>query len=193
MGFYLRFQNLFLIILSYISITPLTVFAQSVPPSGVTIPPEIPERVEEIIPQPLPSPSVPPKAAVPTTPIIPSPILEKPPETTFPSGESFKVNEIQVKGYTVLENEIIKLKKQYEGRNVTFEELLELRSLISKLYFDKGYITSAAFLPSNQKLASGVVQIQVVEGELEDINISGLKDYSLVTCVRGLSVLLESL
>jgi hemolysin activation/secretion protein len=175
MGFYLRIQKLFLILLSCLSITPLAVLAQSAPPSGVTIPPEVPSRVEETIPKPLPSPTVAPTPVAPTTPIIPSPQQQKPPETTFPSGESFKVNEIKVNGYSVLGDEIIKLKKKYENRDVTFEELLELRSLITKLYLDNGYITSGAFLPNNQNLSSGIVQIQVVEGELEGINISGLK------------------
>ena len=175
MGLYLRFQKLSLILLSCISITPLAVFAQSTPPSGVTIPPDLPGKVEETIPQPLPSPTVPPTPAAPTIPIIPSPQLENPPETTFPSSKSFFVKEIQVKGYSVLEDEIIKLKRGYENKYVTFEDLLELRSQITRLYFDKGYISSGAFIPNNQNLISGVVQIQIVEGELEGITISGLK------------------
>lgn len=175
MGFYLQIQKLWLILLPCISITPVAVFAQSTPPSGVTIPPDIPGKVEETIPQPLPSPTVPPTPVAPTTPIIPSPQRENAPETTFPSGKSFFVKEIQVKGYSVLKDEIIKFKQGYENKNVTFEELLELRSQITRLYFDKGYISSGAFIPSNQNLISGVVQIQIVEGELEGIRISGLK------------------
>jgi hemolysin activation/secretion protein len=151
------------------------VLAQSMPPSGVTISPEVPSRVEETIPKPLPSPTVPTTPAVPTIPIIPSPQQQKPPETTFPSGEKFFVKKIIVNGYSVLGDDIIKLKKCYENRDVTFEELLELRSLITKLYVDNGYITSGAFLLDNPNLANGVVQIQVVEGELEDIKIFGLK------------------
>ncbi|MBW4505164.1 MAG: ShlB/FhaC/HecB family hemolysin secretion/activation protein [Scytonematopsis contorta HA4267-MV1] len=175
MGFYLRFTQLFLILLWCYSITPLMVLAQSMPPSGVTISPEVPSRVEETIPKPLPSPTVPTTPAVPTIPIIPSPQQQKPPETTFPSGEKFFVKKIIVNGYSVLGDDIIKLKKCYENRDVTFEELLELRSLITKLYVDNGYITSGAFLLDNPNLANGVVQIQVVEGELEDIKIFGLK------------------
>ena len=53
--------------------------------------------------------------------------------------------------------------------------MLELRSQITKLYIDKGYITSGAFIPNNQNLTSGVVQLQVVEGELEGISIFGLQ------------------
>jgi hemolysin activation/secretion protein len=175
MGFYLQFQKLLLILLTCISITPLAVFAQSTPPSGVTIPPSIPGKVEETLPQPSPSPTPPPTPSVPTVPILPLPPKENLPDTTFPSGESFFVKEIQVTGYSVLKDEIIKLKQGYENRDVTFEELLELRSQITELYVKKGYITSGAFIPNNQNLTSGVVQIQVVEGELEGISISGLQ------------------
>ncbi len=176
MNFYFRIQKLLLILLSYIGITPLAVFAQSAPPPRVIIPPEIPRKVEETIPQPLPSPTVAPTPMAPTTPIIPSPRSYNPPETTFPSGESFFVKEIQVKGYSVLENEIIKLKRSVEQKKkITFEDLLELRTQITQLYIKKGYITSGAFIPNNQDLTSGIVQIQIVEGELEGILISGLK------------------
>ncbi|MEH2307696.1 ShlB/FhaC/HecB family hemolysin secretion/activation protein [Nostoc sp.] len=175
MGSYLRFQKLFLILFSCINITPIAVFAQSTPPSGVTIPPDIPGKVEESIPQPLPSPSIPPTPSAPTVPILPSPQQENQPNTTFPSGESFFVKEIQITGYSVLKDEIIALKQPLENTNITFEQLLQLRSQITKLYVDNGYISSGAFIPNNQDIASGVVQIQVVEGELEGISILGLQ------------------
>lgn len=175
MDYYLRFQQLFFILLSCISITPLAVLAQSVPPSGVTIPPDTPGKVEQTIPQPSPSPTLPPTPPTPTVPILPSPPEENLPETTFPSGESFFVKEIQVTNYSVLEDEIIKLKQPLENKKITFEQLLQLRSQITELYVKKGYITSGAFIPNNQNIASGIVKIQVVEGELEGISISGLQ------------------
>jgi hemolysin activation/secretion protein len=131
--------------------------------------------VEQTIPQPSPSPNIPPTPPAPTVPILPSPHQENLPDTTFPSGESFFVKEIQVTGYSVLKDEITKLKRPLENTNITFEQLLQLRSQITKLYVDNGYVTSGAFIPNNQDIASGVVQIQVVEGELEGISILGLK------------------
>ncbi|MEH2050245.1 ShlB/FhaC/HecB family hemolysin secretion/activation protein [Nostoc sp.] len=175
MGSYLRFQKLFFILLTCISITPLAVFAQSTPPSGVTIPPNTPGKVEETIPQPSPTPTLSPTPPTPTVPILPSAPQENLPDTTFPTGEEFFVKEIQVTGNSVLKNEIINLKQPLENKNITFEQLLQLRSQITKLYVDNGYITSGAFIPNNQNLASGVVQIQVVEGELEGISILGLE------------------
>lgn len=173
MGFYLRMQKLILILLSWLSITPLVTLAQSTPPSGITIPPNTPEKVEETLPQTLPAPLHTP--STPTVPILPSSPQENLPDTIFPSGESFFVKEIQVKGYSVLEDEIIKLKQPLENKNITFEQLLQLRSQITELYVKNGYITSGAFIPNNQNVANGVVQIQVVEGELEEIAILGLQ------------------
>ncbi|AVH71100.1 ShlB/FhaC/HecB family hemolysin secretion/activation protein [Nostoc sp. 'Lobaria pulmonaria (5183) cyanobiont'] len=173
MGSYFRFQKLFLILLTSISITPVAVFAQSLPPSGVTLPSDTPGKVEETLPQ--PSPTLPPTPPTPTIPILPSPPEENPPETTFPNSESFFVKEIQVTGYSVLKDEIIKLKQPLENKKITFEQLLQLRSQITELYVKNGYISSGAFIPNNQNIASGVVQIQVVEGELEGISILGLQ------------------
>jgi hemolysin activation/secretion protein len=172
MSFYIQNRQLYLILLCCISNTPLAALAQSKPPSGVTIPPDTPGKIEETLPKPSPKP-----LPIPSTPIpiLPSSPPENLPDTIFPSGESFFIKEIQVKGYSVLEDEIIKLKQPLENKKITFEQLLQLRSQITELYVKKGYITSGAFIPNNQDVANGVVQIQVVEGELEGISIVGLQ------------------
>ncbi len=175
MSSYLQFQQLFLILLSCISITPLAVFAQSTPPSGVTIPPNTPGRIEETIPQ--PSPTLPATPSKPTVPIFQSPPQENLPGKTFSSGKSLCVKKIKVQGNSVLQDEIdqiIKDTKILENQKVTLEHLFQLRSQITQLYVKKGYITSGAFIPK-QYLANCVVKIQVVEGELENIVISGLQ------------------
>lgn len=178
MGFYLRIQTLFLTLLAFISITSIATFAQSRPPSGVTIPPDTPGKVEETLPQATPKP-LSPTPSTPTVPILPSSPQDKLPDTIFPSGETFFVKEIQVSGSSVLKDEIFKLKQPLENQKITFEQLLQLRSQITELYVKNGYITSGAFIPNNQNVANGVVQIQVVEGELEGIVISGLKRLQL--------------
>lgn len=80
---------------------------------------------------------------------------------------------MEVLGSTVLQSQIADLIKPFENREVTFEELIALRA-ITQIYIDNGYVTSGAFLLNNQALSSGVVQIQVIEGELERIELSGL-------------------
>ncbi|MDJ0591203.1 MAG: ShlB/FhaC/HecB family hemolysin secretion/activation protein [Pleurocapsa sp. MO_226.B13] len=90
--------------------------------------------------------------------------------------DRFFVRDILVEGNTVLEAEIEELIKDSEVkyRTATFTDLVCLRSRITDLYIQNGYVTSGAFLVNNQDLSKGIVQIQVVEGELEDIQISGL-------------------
>ena len=49
-----------------------------------------------------------------------------------------------------------------------------MRSRLSNLYLNNGYITSGAFIPNNQDLDDGIVTIQVVEGDVSEIAIKGL-------------------
>ena len=90
--------------------------------------------------------------------------------------DRFLIRDIKVIGNTVLQAEIEQVVKdsQLKYRTATFEDLVCLRSRITQLYLEKGYVTSGAFLANNQDLSHGIVTIQVVEGELEDIVITGL-------------------
>ncbi len=140
--------------------------------------PEIPENLPPVRPvDPNPIPDLP-AAPKPTTPILPkSTSPSSPPNSPAsdaPEG-SFFVETIEVLGATVLQEEIEAEVKALENQTVTLEQLLDLRTRITKLYNENGYITSGAFLPSNQNLADGNIQIQVVEGQIEDIQITGLK------------------
>lgn len=151
--------------------------AQSTPPPGVTVPPTAPDAVEQTLPQPQ-QPSTPLPSNTPTLPPqlqLPTPPTQEPPATTSPLNTRFFIKQVQVRGNTILQEEIAALSQPYQNREVTFEQLLELESAISQLYIAKGYITSAAFLPNNQDLSTGIVQIQVVEDEVERIEISGLR------------------
>jgi hemolysin activation/secretion protein len=155
--------------------------AQS-PPPEVNNPGEIPNQAEFNVPgaveqiTPRPPSETPLPVEPPVTP--PSPILESPPEEPplSPSVPSvlIRVDRIEVEDNTIFEDEIAALIQPLENRDVSFEELVALRSAITNLYTRNGYITSGAFLPNNQDLSNGVVQIQVVEGELETIQIEGL-------------------
>ncbi|MGB7442003.1 MAG: ShlB/FhaC/HecB family hemolysin secretion/activation protein [Coleofasciculaceae cyanobacterium] len=154
----------------------LSAVAQSTPPPGVTIPPTAPDAVEQTIPKP---PQSPPPLPDETPTLPPQPELQPPPtqdspEVTFPSGERFLIKKVEVLGNTVLHEEIEAETQTYENREVTFEDLLQLRSAIIQLYIENGYITSGAFLLDSQDLSTGTVQVQVVEGELEQIEIGGL-------------------
>lgn len=160
-------------LLSWLSLTA-PVLSQT-PPPDITVPPGAPGAVEQTIPPAPQAPPTPPALPEPLPPALQTPPAQPSPPTPELPPVRFRVNRIEVVGSTVLQPEINQLIQQYENREVTFEELIDLRSQITKLYVDNGYITSGAFLPSDQDLTDGVVRIQVVEGKLGSIEISGLQ------------------
>ncbi len=142
-----------------------TVFAQSVPPSDTGLPPETQEPIPEPVPLPLPEELLP----LPSTPSeLPEPGLDVP--------GTIVVDKFEVIGSTVFSDaELAAATENYIGQPITFAELFEVRSAITNLYIEAGYISSGAFLPSDQVVDDGTVELRVVEGSLEDITIEGLK------------------
>lgn len=99
------------------------------------------------------------------------------PETQRPGGLSTAlgvyVRRIRVVGGTVFtEEELRPILAQYENRELTVEDLDELRHRLSLTYSNAGYINSGAVIP-DQDVADGVLTLQVVEGRLSGIEIAG--------------------
>ncbi len=119
--------------------------------------------------------------ATPVTP-LPSPdeLLQPPktnPEQTPPSDvpETITVERFEVMGSTVFfPGDFAKVTEPYTQRPISLAELFQVRSLITQLYLDHGYITSGAYIPP-QKLQGGTVKIQIVEGGLEGIKVRGTR------------------
>jgi hemolysin activation/secretion protein len=107
--------------------------------------------------------------------ILPQPTT--PPEQPEPSTDipaTVTVTQFNVEGSTVFSpEELATVLEPFTNRPLSFAQLLEAQQAITQLYFDKGYITSGAFIPP-QEIADGVVTIQVIEGEVEEIKIEGL-------------------
>ncbi|WP_225895449.1 ShlB/FhaC/HecB family hemolysin secretion/activation protein [Dendronalium phyllosphericum] len=92
-----------------------------------------------------------------------------------PSSERIQVEKIQVTGSTIFNIETLNaITKPVEGRSVTLDELTQVANAITQLYLNQGYITSRAILV-DQKVTNGVVEIRVIEGSLEKIEIQGTK------------------
>ena len=154
------------------SLTSERLIAQAIPnPGGAIQRPSPTNPTEPQTPPPLlppPENLIPPPAATPTpqVPIVlPSQI----------SG-NIRVERFEVVGSTVFSRQTLdKATAQFTNKFITFAELLEASAAITKLYTDRGYLNSGAFIPANQTFQSqgSVVRIQVVEGSLEDIRVSG--------------------
>ncbi|WP_103668503.1 ShlB/FhaC/HecB family hemolysin secretion/activation protein [Pseudanabaena sp. BC1403] len=142
------------------------------------------QRVEPNISNPLqrinPSPSQPvlPPETLPPAPTLDQSIPKVPEDTetrpnTFPA--KFFVKQIEVTDSTVFSTEeLAVVTKPFIGRELTFAELLQVRSAITQLYTSRGYISSGVIIPP-QTLSNGVIKMQAIEGSLEEIKVTGLQ------------------
>lgn len=80
------------------------------------------------------------------------------------------------------EEELSALVRQYIGRSVSFAELQRLVADINALYEARGVATAQAVLPP-QRIENGVVRIQLVEGRLGVLDITG-REYTRESFLR---------
>ena len=155
---------------------PITLAQVTPPPNlppGQELPPpqELPQAPEEPEPEPEPLPTLPSPEELLGPDVIP------PLDDSVPTGEdTFTVTGFAITGSTVFAAEdLADITAPFTNRPLTFTELLEARSAITQLYVDAGYITSGAFVPPQTFEEGGIVEIRVVEGRLEDIQITGTR------------------
>jgi hemolysin activation/secretion protein len=83
------------------------------------------------------------------------------------------VREIRVSGGTVFSKpEIEKITREFQGQRLTLEQIEEMRLRITRLYVDAGYINSGALI-GDPAVKDGVVEVQIVEGGLTSVEVSG--------------------
>jgi hemolysin activation/secretion protein len=115
--------------------------------------------------------------APPTTSILPSIDLdEEAGDVSAADGASFYVGEIEFDGATVFDAaDFAPLSKQYAGRELSFQELLQLRDQATLMYVNRGYLTSGATIGP---LQDGVLTLHLVEGTLTEIQVAGESRFS---------------
>ncbi|ABA24024.1 Surface antigen variable number [Trichormus variabilis ATCC 29413] len=167
------------ILLSLNSIDFLPVNAQAVdrtqlPNSNPTQPLPQPQDIQPPAPVPLPPPQQPQQLPPPGELLQPSsPDINPQQQVPENAPQTITVERFEVVGSTVFsQEELAKVTTEFTKRPITLAELFQARSKITELYVNKGYITSGAYIPP-QTIKSGVIKIQVVEGRLEDIQITG--------------------
>ncbi|HYD64187.1 ShlB/FhaC/HecB family hemolysin secretion/activation protein [Azospirillum sp.] len=114
----------------------------------------------------------------------PPPPSERPPAI---AGEPrVRVTELRVVGNTALPtDELRATAAPYLGRDMGAAELEELRRALTALYVRRGFINSGVVLP-DQTVRDGIVTMQVVEGRLTAIEVSGLERMAPAYVVRRL-------
>ncbi|MEH2094684.1 ShlB/FhaC/HecB family hemolysin secretion/activation protein [Nostoc sp.] len=170
-----------LILLSSISSSPLkaqAVDTTQLPTSNFILSQQLPppRDLQPPIPSPRPSPELPQQLPPPAElfpPSVPTPTPDEPPLGNFP--QTIVVERFEVLGSTVFSpKELAKATAEFTKRPISLTEVYQARSKITDLYVRNGYITSGAYIPP-QTIQSGVVKIQVVEGKLEDIQVTGTR------------------
>lgn len=140
--------------------------APTLPPSQIPQPPSLPSdtiQVPEIEHKPIETPTVPEPTFTPEIPQVE--------ETIF-------ISDFRFIGNTVFTDEqLLEFAQPYLNREISFAELVQLRSEITDLYVSSGYTTSGAYLPieENQSvdIRSATIAIQIVEGTVEAIDFDG--------------------
>jgi hemolysin activation/secretion protein len=113
----------------------------------------------------------------PRKPAAPAIRIEPPAGEAKADSPPFPVASFRVTGATVFPTENLERLLGEAGRPMTLGEVQERAERITKAYKDKGYVVARAFVPA-QDVRDGVVEIRVVEGRYERIDISNASDMS---------------
>ena len=113
---------------------------------------------------------LPPAAVLPELPPLPALPEDKNRLSTL---DKVYVKVFKFEGNTVFsDDELTKITKDYTGREISAEELQEVKNVITKYYVDAGYINSGAIIP-DQTIGSRVITLEIVEGKLIKVDVSG--------------------
>ncbi len=135
-----------------------TIDRNNLPPSQIPLPePQLPERIPAL-----------PDLLKPGNPTVPD-------STTPDLPGTIRVKRFQIIGSTVFtQADFDRVTQAYLNRDISIAELFEIRSKITELYLSKGYVTSGAIVPPQRiGKADGVVEIQVIEGRVDSIEVKG--------------------
>ncbi len=90
-----------------------------------------------------------------------------------PEPPKIEVKGFSLSGNTCLPDSLLQKKLQpFVGRELSFQELKQTTDLLTSEYFQRGYVTSYAWLPE-QEIENGNIKIQISEGTTGDIEVYG--------------------
>jgi hemolysin activation/secretion protein len=138
--------------------TPAAAQTNRPPLPPLNRPPQNPPSILFPQPNPLPTPTTPPSPQPPT-----------------PNIDRINVLRYEIVGSTVFSPaELSNLTKPFLGK-VRFDQIQAAKQAIENYYIKNNYLTSGAYIPTGQTLLidGAIVKIQIVEGQLEDIKITG--------------------
>lgn len=139
-------------------------------PQSNAVAQRLPDPTPVTPPAPLPSELLPPPENFLRLPNLPSP---QPSLEAVPQGR-IRVQQFEILGSTLFSAEQLQAATaSFLNRPLEFVDLLKARAAITQLYLERGYLTSGAYLPANQNIQGGTVVLQIVEGAVEEIRVTG--------------------
>ncbi len=110
-------------------------------------------------------------------PILPPIVQPLEPEEAPSSGPGVFIQGYRFVGSTVFSSEeLASLVKPWTGRVIRSEDLVSVRNAITEHYLQHGYVNSGATL-QDQDFEGGIIEIQIIEGSLSEIRITGNKQF----------------
>ena len=105
-------------------------------------------------------------------------VTEKP--AALEEGKKTLVKKIDVKGVTLIPQDVVgKIVKDYEGKELTLNEMQKICDLITDEYRKRGRVTSRAYMPPQTITEKdGILVIIVIEGKLGNVDVKGNKFFS---------------
>jgi hemolysin activation/secretion protein len=161
--------------------------AQTAAPFGANAPPLSEPHGGAVAPLPNIAPAPPPAPDVehraPSAATTPAPLDAAP---------RFVLHGYRIEGATILEQTAVDaVFAPYLNRPVGIADLEEMRTRLTRLYVERGYINSGFVIP-DQDASSGIVTFHSVEGRITEITTTGTEhfdpDYFTARLERGLSV-----
>ncbi len=97
---------------------------------------------------------------------------------TRAADEKFTINRFDVQGNTLLPKaEVDQVVAPFTGKDKVYGDVQKALEALERTYHSKGYGTVSVFVPE-QELASGVVRLQVAEGIIGKVTVTGNKYFS---------------
>ncbi len=141
----------------------------ALPPSAPAQEVPTPGQIQESL---RPRPSAPKSSAATLTP-APPPAASG----VAAGGTAVLVERFDISGNKALSNEELQaVVAPYQGRPLTLQQIYEVADAITHHYRTHGYTLATANVPA-QKIGSGVIRLEVLEGTLGKITIEGNKHY----------------
>ena len=115
------------------------------------------------------------------------------PPASPPTARTFEVRRYEVAGNTLLRPETIDpIFHQATGTNVTFSQIQKALGGLQLAYRERGFASASVFLPP-QQITNATVKVQVTEGRLVDVRVTGNHYFSSNNVMRALPSVREAL